>query len=161
MLSFTGNPLDRASADAADPDWIAAQQARAEPVPAFLAGQAAPGRRPGRFSCVAALDLAPDQLCVFLGLTGRPAACSPSIWPTAKTPPLIGQGEFRDMRAAAFVLPDAETAIAGQAKALIDWHTAIASAPIAALPRRPPTAAIAATVPAMRHASIFPAPIRW
>ena len=31
-------------------------------------------------------------------------------------------GEFRDMRAAAFVLSDADTAIAGQAKALIDWH---------------------------------------
>ena len=35
---------------------------------------------------------------------------------------LQAHGEFHDMRAAAFILPDADTAIAGQAKALIDWH---------------------------------------
>ena len=42
--------------------------------------------------------------------------------PESETAPLAGLGEFRDMRAAAFVLPDADTAMAGQAKALIDWH---------------------------------------
>ena len=31
-------------------------------------------------------------------------------------------GEFRDMRAAAAILPPQDTAILGQAKALIDWH---------------------------------------
>jgi NAD+ diphosphatase len=40
----------------------------------------------------------------------------------SEAPPLADLGEFRDMRAAAFVLPDTDTAIAGQAKALIDWH---------------------------------------
>ena len=40
----------------------------------------------------------------------------------SESPPLAGLGEFRDMRAAAFVLPARDTAIAGQAKALIDWH---------------------------------------
>ena len=36
--------------------------------------------------------------------------------------PLAGLGHFRDMRAAAMLLPDRDTAILGQAKAMIDWH---------------------------------------
>ena len=36
-------------------------------------------------------------------------------------PPAL-DGEFVEMRPAAFVLPARDTAIAGQAKALIDWH---------------------------------------
>jgi NAD+ diphosphatase len=34
----------------------------------------------------------------------------------------LGQGGFAEMRASAFVLPARDTAIAGQAKALLDWH---------------------------------------
>ena len=82
--------------------------------------------------------------------------------PDSETPPLGALGEFQEMRAAAFVLPGDDTAIAGQAKALIDWH------------RRH------RLLPQLRHAttfgdrrrvsprlrrnaapSIFPAPIRW
>ena len=36
--------------------------------------------------------------------------------------PLAGLGHFRDMRAAAPLLPAKDVAILGQAKAMIDWH---------------------------------------
>jgi NAD+ diphosphatase len=122
MLSFTGNPLDRASAERSDPNWIAAQQARADALflPVWQAKPLLIGERAG-FLPAAALSLAPDILCVFLGLRGKQPLFAAAM-PDGKTAPLGALGEFRDMRAAAFVLPDTDTAIAGQAKALIDWH---------------------------------------
>jgi NAD+ diphosphatase len=58
---------------------------------------------------------------VFLGLRdGQPLFALAMA--DSETPPLDGLGEFRDMRAAAFILSAEDTAIAGQAKALIDWH---------------------------------------
>ena len=122
MLSFTGNPLDRASALRSDPDWLAVQQARADArfLPIWQARPLLAGTGAG-FLAASDLDLTPDQLCVFLGLKdGQPFFAVAMA--DSEHPPLPDKGEFRDMRAAAFVLPDEETAIAGQAKALIDWH---------------------------------------
>ena len=122
MLSFTGNPLDRASAQRSDPDWLAAQQARADArfLPIWQAKPLVAGAR-AAFLSASDLHLLPDQLCVFLGLSGGQPFFAAAMAPSEE-PPLATLGEFRDMRAAAFVLPDQETAIAGQAKALIDWH---------------------------------------
>jgi len=36
--------------------------------------------------------------------------------------PQLAEGRFQEMRASAFVLPGRDIAIAGQAKALLDWH---------------------------------------
>ena len=122
MLSFTGNPLDRASAERSDPNWIAAQQARADALflPIWQTKPLLIGERAG-FLPAGALDLTPEMLRVFLGLRdGQPLFAVAMA--DSESPPLAGLGEFRDMRAAAFVLSDADTAIAGQAKALIDWH---------------------------------------
>ncbi len=122
MLSFTGNPLDRASVLRSDPDWLAGQRARADArfLPIWQAKPLLAGEWAG-FLAASALDLAPEQLCVFLGLRdGQPFFAVAMA--DSESAPLSGKGEFRDMRAAAFVLPDEETAIAGQAKALIDWH---------------------------------------
>jgi len=122
MLSFTGNPLDRASAERADPNWIAVQLARADALflPIWQTKPLLVGDKAG-FLSAASLGLTPDQLYVFLGLRdGRPLFAV--ALPDSEEPPLPALGEFRDMRAAAFVLPDEDTAIAGQAKALIDWH---------------------------------------
>ena len=67
------------------------------------------------------IGLGPDIFCVFLGLKdGKPLFAA--AMPDSEAAPLAGLGEFRDMRALAFVLPEADTAIAGQAKALVDWH---------------------------------------
>lgn len=122
MLSFTGNPLDRASAERADPDWLAAQQARpgARFLPIWQAKPFLIGERAG-FLEASRLALEPDAFCVFLGLLDQNPLFAVAM-ADSETPPLAGLGEFRDMRAAAFVLPEADTAIAGQAKALIDWH---------------------------------------
>jgi NAD+ diphosphatase len=122
MLSFTGNPLDRASAQRSDPNWILAQQARADALflPVWQAKPLLIGERAG-FLPANALDLTPNILRVFLGLRdGQPLFAVAMA--DSETPPLEGLGEFRDMRAAAFVLSAADTAIAGQAKALIDWN---------------------------------------
>jgi NAD+ diphosphatase len=122
MLSFTGNPLDRASAERSDPDWIAAQRARPDArfLPIWQTKPFLMGDRAG-FLEAAKLAAQPDPTCVFLGLAeGQPLFAVAMA--DSEDPPLAGMGEFRDMRAAAFVLPEPDTAIAGQAKALIDWH---------------------------------------
>lgn len=122
MLSFTGNPLDRASAERSDPKWIAAQQARADALflPIWQTKPLLIGDRAGLLSA-AMMGLTPDMQTIFLGLRdGQPLFAV--AMPGSEEPPLTGLGEFREMRAAAFVLSDAESAIAGQAKALIDWH---------------------------------------
>jgi len=122
MLSFTGNPLDRASAHRSDPDWIAAQRARADArfLPIWQTKPLLKGTK-AAFLTSSEIDPAPDQLCVFLGLKdGQPFFALAMA--DSEEPPLTARGEFQEMRAAAFVLPDEETAIAGQAKALIDWH---------------------------------------
>ena len=95
---------------------------------------------------------------VFLGLDGDQPLFAVDM-PGESEPQLEG-GAFQEMRAAAFVLPGRDTAIAGQAKALLDWHSATASAPTAERPRRCGMAVIAAPVP-VAAPSIFPAPIRW
>lgn len=122
MLSFTGNPLDRASMERADPNWVAAQRERADALflPLWQAKPLLKGQRAALLSHPD-IDGAGHALQVFLGLRdGRPLFAL--AMPDSEAPPLAGHGEFHDMRAAAFILPDIDTAIAGQAKALIDWH---------------------------------------
>jgi NAD+ diphosphatase len=131
MMSFSGNPLDRVSELRADPAWIAARRAEALILPLwrqkiFVTGaqtaMKAARLEPDRCEALAGAD----AVCVFLGLEkGRPLFAldiSGAEEDPAGTGPLAGLGEFYDMRAAAFVLPGADTAILGQAKALIDWH---------------------------------------
>jgi len=122
MLSFTGNPLDRASMARADPGWVVAQRARGDAL--FLPlWQAKPLLKDQRAAFLSNGDLetAADAQPIFLGLQdGRPLFAV--AMPDSETPPLTDHGEFHDMRAAAFILPDTDTAIVGQAKALIDWH---------------------------------------
>jgi NAD+ diphosphatase len=122
MLSFTGNPLDRASAHRSDPDWLAAQRARADArfLPIWQTKPLLTGDRLGLLRSTELVE-GSDRLCVFLGRKdGQPFFAVAMA--DSEEPPLQSLGEFREMRAAAFVLPDEETAIAGQAKALIDWH---------------------------------------
>ena len=122
MLSFTGNPLDRASAERSDPKWIAAQQARADALflPIWQTKPLLVGERAGLLSA-AMMGLTPDMQTIFLGLRDGQPLFAVAL-PDSEEAPLAGLGEFREMRAAAFVLSDAESAIAGQAKSLIDWH---------------------------------------
>jgi len=116
MIAFGGNPLDRAGARRGDADWLAAQ-ARAGRILPFWRDR--PLVKDGRAAFLpwrAAFDGAP---LVFLGLEGGTALFAAAL--AGETPP-PDDGVFEEMRGAALVLPARDTAIAGQAKALLDWH---------------------------------------
>ncbi|MGH6829433.1 MAG: NAD(+) diphosphatase [Rhizomicrobium sp.] len=122
MLSFTGNPLDRASERRADPQWIAAQRQKADAL--FLpVWQDKILLRNDQmvFLAPSQLDGTTDFVVLFLGLGVQRPYFALGL-PQGDNAPLAGLGEFHDMRAAAFVLSPADTALAGQAKTLIDWH---------------------------------------
>ena len=125
MISFSGNPLNRASESRTDPAWIAARRAESLMIPVwrnqvFVRNAGAVFLKPGPWEKLAA----PEAVCVFLGLDGAQPlfALDISAVENPRTGPLAGLGEFLEMRPAAFLLPDRDTAILGQAKALIDWH---------------------------------------
>jgi NAD+ diphosphatase len=126
MISFSGNKLDRASELRADSAWIAARRAEARILPLWRLKVLVTGPE----GAMTAARLAPglcdplaaaDAPCIFLGLEGGQPLFALDI-SLAPEESLTDLGEFRDLRPAAFVLPGADTAILGQAKALIDWH---------------------------------------
>jgi NAD+ diphosphatase len=66
-----------------------------------------------------------DGIAILLGVDERRAYFALDIGAAedpANKGPLAGLGHFRDLRMAASLLPARDTAILGQAKALIDWH---------------------------------------
>jgi NAD+ diphosphatase len=122
-MAFSGNPLDRASEFRGDPAWIASRRTHALFAPIWrqqvlVADGNAAFLKPGPWESLAA----PDVACVFLGLRESQPLFALDISAADDPAMLKTEGEFLDMRAAAFALPDADTAILGQAKALIDWH---------------------------------------
>ena len=116
-MAFTGNALNRASDRRTDPAWLAAQRRSGLFLPFWqnkllvIAGRA--GFLPWR-------DAWDNRLCVFLGLDGAQSLFAVDV--TDENDLAMGGGAFAEMRASAFVLPTGDTAIAGQAKALLDWH---------------------------------------
>jgi NAD+ diphosphatase len=132
MMPFAGSKLDRASHRRTDADWLNARLADAHtqilPLwnlqPLLLgSGDAV---RAGFFAPGLCETLAgPDALCVFLGLDSDRAVFALDISAAAapeREGALAGRGQFRDLRAAAALLPPDEIAILAPAKALIDWH---------------------------------------
>ncbi len=117
VMPFAGNPLDRAGARRTDPVWLAAQ---------LRGGLALPFWRnkplviDGRAGFLPWRETWNGQTCVLLGLEGAQALFAVDV--PGESEPDMGGGAFAEMRASAFVLPARDTAIAGQAKALIDWH---------------------------------------
>jgi NAD+ diphosphatase len=115
-LSFAGNPLDRASAERPGEAWIAARRQTGRFLPFWQMKPLIAETR------AAFLPWRPDwegRTTVFLGLDGGQSLFAVDLGQDEPAPAL---GEFRDMRAAAHLLPGRDTAIAGQAKALLDWH---------------------------------------
>jgi NAD+ diphosphatase len=116
-IAFSGNPLDRASLERANPAWLAAQK----PAGLFLPfWQSRPLVQEERAAFLAWRADWEDRPCVFLGLDGTQPLFAVDL--AGESEPQLGTGVFTEMRAAAFVLPAREIAIAGQAKALLDWH---------------------------------------
>jgi NAD+ diphosphatase len=116
-LCFAGNPLDRASAERPGETWVAARRAMGHFLPFW---QMKPLLANGR-AVFLPWDAAWEQRnVVFLGLDGDAPLFAVDLGKAEPAPVLAG--EFQEMRAAAMILPGRDTAIAGQAKALLDWH---------------------------------------
>jgi len=132
MIPFSGNPLDRVSEKRTDTAWVEAK--RKDPSsfilpmwrlqPFLLGNEKGPIEagflKPGLCEPLAA----PGAPCVLLGLEKDQALFALDISAAndpANEGPLAGLGHFRDMRAAAPLLPAKDVAILGQAKAMIDW----------------------------------------
>jgi len=139
MIPFSGNPLDRASEKRTDTEWVEAKRRdpnslvwpfwRLQP---FLFGpeKGSEGVEAGFLKPGLAESLmGPDASTIFLGLEGegdRQRALFAIDISAARDPanegPIAGLGHFRDARVAASVINLKDTAIMGQAKAMIDWH---------------------------------------
>jgi NAD+ diphosphatase len=122
MIAFSGNDLDRASDRRSDAMWLAAQRDHADArfLPFWQMKPLLTGDPP-RTGFLPAAAIEKSAPCVFLGLDGMQPLFAVDLG-SGETAPLSALGEFRDMRAAAFVLPGRDTAIAGHAKALLDWN---------------------------------------
>jgi NAD+ diphosphatase len=116
-IAFSGNPLDRASYHRADPAWLAAQRAAGLFLPFWQNRPLVMGKRAGFLPLRAEWEIC---LCVFLGLDGTQPLFALDL--PDDTEPVLEGGSFEEMRASAYLLPARDTAIAGQAKALLDWH---------------------------------------
>ena len=135
MIPFSGNPLNRASEKRPDADWVAKKRRDPSSLvlplwrlqPFLLGSEKSRGPLEAGFLMPGLAEqlAAEDAPWVMLGLEGERVLFALDI-SAARDPanegPLAGLGHFRDMRAAAMLLPDKDTAILGQAKALIDWH---------------------------------------
>jgi NAD+ diphosphatase len=116
-IPFSGSPLDRASYHRADAAWLAAQ------VPAGLFRpfwQNRPFVKNDRAGFLPWREEWRKLTWVFLGLDGAQPLFAVDL--AGDTEPALEGGAFPEMRAAAFVLRKRDTAIAGHAKALLDWH---------------------------------------
>ncbi len=116
-LAFSGNPLDRASERRSDPAWLKAQAAAGLYLPFW---QTKPFVLDQRAGFLPWRDEWDGATCIFLGLDGTQPLFAVDL--VGESEPVLCQGGFQEMRASAFVLPARDTAIAGQAKALLDWH---------------------------------------
>jgi NAD+ diphosphatase len=115
LIPFSGSPLDRASYGRADPAWLAAQAVAGLFLPFW---QNRPFVVQDRAGFLPWREEWRGATCVFLGLDGT----QPLFAVDLGSEPVLGEGAFAEMRASAFVLPARDIAIAGQAKALLDWH---------------------------------------
>jgi NAD+ diphosphatase len=116
-IPFSGNVLDRASDRRSDGAWLAAQQATGLFLPFW---QNRPFLVKDRATFLPWREEWRGVTRVFLGLEGAQPLFAVAL--AGDDEPALGEGSFADMRASAFILPARDTAIAGQAKALLDWH---------------------------------------
>jgi len=131
-IPFSGNPLDRASDRRADPEWVEARRRDADSVvwpfsqlKPLLIGSEDTRADAGYLPCALANEFfGQEALCIFLGLDkGRALfAQDVEVSDSERLFALQNRSYFCEARSAAQLLPPKETAILGQAKALIDWH---------------------------------------
>jgi NAD+ diphosphatase len=132
IIPFTGNPLDRVSAERVDAAWLAARREAAGTrvlpmwrLQPFLTGpENGVGPRLGFVSADTADGLGRDAAEVILGLDNGVAVFARDI--SSLDDPLDGPlkrlGHFRDARSAAYSVGGTDAAIIGHARSLLDWH---------------------------------------
>ena len=133
--TFANFPLDKGGYRRKDAAWIAEQlksdSARVIPFkdkqPLMLLG--ADGKTNGEAGWLSAHAIGPiggsNPLAIFLGLdeVGAPHFAIEASRSSEMADQLLeGMGVYMDMRAAAGILPEGDTAILGCAKALFEWH---------------------------------------
>jgi NAD+ diphosphatase len=116
-ITFSGNPLERASAERVGAAWIAARRQAGLFLPFWQNRPFVIGNHAGFLPWDARWEGMP---AVFLGLDGAQPLFAVDL--PGETEPVLEGGAFQEMRAAAFILPGRDAAIAAQAKALLDWH---------------------------------------
>lgn len=121
QLAFSGNRLNRASLERTDPAWLATQKIAGLFLPFW---QNRPLVADERALFLPWRPQWENLTCVFLGLDGSRPLFAIELGGESEPQlgPQVGAASFMEMRAAAFILPSREIAIAGQAKALLDWH---------------------------------------
>jgi NAD+ diphosphatase len=131
LNTFAGNPLDRAGDFRNTPEWLVEQAANVEALAmAFWAGKPLledhpDGPRLAWLDLKHAQKLAPEpHQTLFLGLwKSAPVFAVELEGPMDPAEgPVRGLGAFTEMREAAAVLSGADSAMAGGAKSLFDWH---------------------------------------
>lgn len=125
-IAFAGNPLDRASDQRADPDWIAARLS--EPGSVFLPlYRGDPLIRDGRtvfLASTARSEIPSHNPIVFLGVRDRSAHFAVDFSDAISPPsaPFADLGVYTPLREAAYSLPGDELSIIGEARWYLDWH---------------------------------------
>src|SRR4051812_38371705 len=116
-IPFSGNPLERASYRRGDAAWLEAQALAGLFLPFW---QNRPLVADNRAVLLPWRKEWQGLAQVFLGLDGSQPFFAVELG--GEDEPRLAEGRFQEMRASAFVLPGRDIAIAGQAKALLDWH---------------------------------------
>jgi len=138
-LPFCGYPLDRAERERRDDRLLAELErreesrflplhrlrvlVRAEPADAMRSGEAIPGLAWARGLVREWMD--PRVGAVLLGLRDGVAHFAVDLSPVEQPLALLGveeEARFEDLRSAALRLPAEEAAVAGHARARVDWH---------------------------------------
>lgn len=123
---FSHEPLDRASGQRADPDWVAARLADPATLvlPLWRGDPLVRGERLAFLGAGAFGEFPPDARRIFLGLLNGAAcfAVDASAAPSPDAAPFADLGTYMPLREAAGLLAADDLAVAGEARWLMDWH---------------------------------------
>ena len=126
QITFTGNPLDRASDARINPQWIAERLGADKSVflPLYRGDPLVRDGRAVFLSSAARGEFPPQAPVVFLGLRNDAAhfAVDLSDAPSPQDAPFADFGAWTPLREAAFLLPADDIAIIGEARWFLDWH---------------------------------------